>query len=188
MLCFCLHHCGSLKSTTVERFTPWKLADTCQSFYSEELLFLISLVQRHELNIHGSGIRHGPKLGTRWIFRHSRRINTLWHFFSRTRTLQPGEQTHTITYGRMDESHRHRTIYLRRNLLCKFQNQAKLSGVRGYESGRGCAGLVWKGAPVGHWGGGHKYSAPTSELWLLECVNLVKKLIELTWSYIFLQV
>ena len=44
----------------MERFTPWKLADTCQSFYSEELLFFISLVQTHELNIHSSGICHGP--------------------------------------------------------------------------------------------------------------------------------
>lgn len=158
-----------------------------QSFYSEEPLFNISLVQSHELTIQGSGICHGPKLGTPWVFRHSRRINALWHIFSCTRTSQPGEQTHTITYGKMDESHRHRTINLWGYLLCKFQNQAKFSCVRGYDSGRGCARHVWKGAPMGHWGGGRKYSAPTSELWLLGSVYLVKKLIELTWFYMFLQ-
>ena len=133
-----------------------------------------------------------PKLGTPWIFRHSRRINTLWHFFFPHQNFA-ARRTDTHYHIWMNEWMDGWISQTQNNLplkvsLCKFQNQAKLSGVRGYESGRGCAGHVWKRAPVGHWGGGRKYSAPTSELWLLGCVNLVKKLIELTWSYIFLQV
>lgn len=167
VLCFYLHHCGSLKSTTVGGFTPWKLADTCQSFYSEEPLFNISLVQSHELTIHGSGIHHGRKLGTPWVFRHRRRINTRWHIFSCTRTLQPGEQTHTITYGKMDEFHRHQTIYLRGYLLCKFQNQTKFS--------------VWEAMIVD--GGGQGMSGKGHQ-WVTEAVAISILLLHLSSGYL----